>query len=346
MYGLLRRILFRLDAETAHELALKWLAHGWVSGAAGRLAGPVPSVPTRVMGLDFPNPVGLAAGLDKNGECIDGLSKLGFGFLEVGTVTPRPQSGNPRPRLFRLPQADALINRMGFNNLGVDRLLEALARSRYPGVMGINIGKNRNTPTERAVDDYLDCLRRVYEHASYVTVNISSPNTPGLRALQHGDALESLLAALKTAQTELANRHDRYVPLVVKLAPDLTPDELTTLAESIQRHGIDGVIATNTTNSRDGVEGLPNADQTGGLSGRPLAGKSTEVIRALHQRLGAETPVIGVGGILDPRDALAKLDAGAALVQIYTGFIYRGPALVGDAVRAIAHQRNLGSLTT
>lgn len=344
MYGLMRSVLFRLDAETAHDLSLQWLARKPIARMAGKMAGALPSAPTRVMGLDFPNPVGLAAGLDKNGDCVDGLSRLGFGFLEVGTVTPRPQSGNPRPRMFRLPQAQALINRMGFNNLGVDHLLAALARSDYPGVLGINIGKNRDTPVEQALDDYQTCLRKVYSRASYVAVNVSSPNTPGLRTLQHGAALRSLLNGLKSAQEELAQIHGRYVPLAVKVAPDLTPEELPPLAEAIQRHKIDAVIATNTTNDRTGVVGLDHAGETGGLSGHPLASKSTGIIRALHRQLGPGTPIIGVGGIIRAEDALDKLAAGASLVQIYTGLIYRGPALVGETVRAIAsHRQSSGS---
>ena len=339
MYRLMRSMLFRLDAEAAHDLSLQWLARKPIAQLAGRMAGALPPAPTRVMGLDFPNPVGLAAGLDKNGDCVDGLSRLGFGFLEVGTVTPRPQSGNPRPRMFRLPQAQALINRMGFNNLGVDHLLAALTRSDYPGVLGINIGKNRDTPVGQALDDYQTCLRKVYGHASYVAVNVSSPNTPGLRSLQHGEALERLLGGLKSTQDELAQTHGRYVPLAVKVAPDLTPQELPPLVEAIQRHDIDGVIATNTTNDRTGVAGLDHAGETGGLSGHPLTNKSTEIIRVLHQQLGPSTPIIGVGGILRAEDALDKLAAGASLVQIYTGLIYRGPALVGETVRAIASHR-------
>jgi dihydroorotate dehydrogenase len=288
------------------------------------------------MGLDFPHPVGLAAGLDKDGECINAWEALGFGFIEVGTVTPRPQPGNPKPRMFRLPQAQALINRMGFNNRGVDFLVAQVRRARFPGVLGINIGKNADTPVERASDDYLIGLRKVYPWASYVTVNISSPNTPSLRDLQYGEALDRLLAALKEEQQRLADVHDRYVPLAIKIAPDLADADLRTVGQALLRQGMDAVIATNTTFSRAGVESLPHAGETGGLSGAPLMARSTEVVRQLAEILEGRLPIIAVGGILCGADAVAKMAAGASLVQIYTGFIYRGPELIREAVQALS----------
>ena len=334
-YSLVRALLFRLPPEAAHDFAL----HGLRMAARGGLLRQhksLPSAPCRVMGIDFPNPVGLAAGLDKNADYIEGLAALGFGFIEVGTVTPRPQPGNPKPRLFRLPSAQALINRLGFNNQGVDYLLDRVQRSasNYQGVLGINIGKNFDTPLENAADDYLFCLRKVYPHARYVTVNISSPNTPGLRDLQFGEPLERLLAMLKQVQQQLAGQHGRYVPLAVKVAPDLADEDVAQVAAALLRHRIDAVIATNTTFSRRGVETLPHADESGGLSGAPLFERSTEVVRLFRRALGGELPIIAVGGILSGADALAKLEAGASLVQLYTGLIYRGPALVREAVTA------------
>jgi dihydroorotate dehydrogenase len=287
------------------------------------------------MGIDFPNPVGLAAGLDKNGECINNLAALGFGFVEIGTVTPRPQPGNPKPRMFRLPAAQALINRMGFNNKGVDYLVEQVRRSGFKGVLGINIGKNADTPVERATDDYLIGLRKVYPWASYVAVNISSPNTPGLRDLQYGAALDRLLEALKTEQRRLADEQGRYVPLAVKIAPDIADAELPTVAQALLRYEIDGVIATNTTFSRTGVEQWPHADQAGGLSGAPLRARATAVVEQLRALLGDAAPIIAVGGIMSGADAAARIAAGADLVQIYTGFIYRGPDLIREAVKAL-----------
>ena len=333
LYDLARPVLFALDAETAHDLTLTGLR----AAAATRLlpACPVPQgPPVRVMGLDFPNRVGLAAGLDKNGCCIDGLAALGFGFLEIGTVTPRPQPGNPRPRLFRLPERQALINRMGFNNDGVDALIAHVRRARYRGILGINIGKNFDTPIERAADDYLAGLRKVYELASYVTVNVSSPNTKDLRQLQGESELDSLLGALKGEQAQRADRNGRYVPLALKVAPDLDTAQIGSIAGALRRHRIDAVIATNTTVSRQGVEGLPHAEEAGGLSGAPLFARSTEVVAALAQQLQGEIPIIAAGGIVDGKTARAKLEAGASLVQIYSGLIYRGPALVREAVAA------------
>jgi len=335
LYCLIRPLLFSLDPETAHELTIQGLARahgGLLSLAAPKIA---PCAPRTVMGLEFPNPVGLAAGLDKNGEAIDGLAALGFGFIDTGTTTPRPQPGNPKPRIFRLPQANALINRLGFNNLGVDHLIKNVQRAKYRGILGINIGKNFDTPIERAADDYLICWRKVYPHASYVTINISSPNTQNLRTLQGADALDALLSQLKAEQAKLADQHGKYVPLALKIAPDLEAEQIQSIAELLIRHQIDGVIATNTTIGRAGVEGLPHAEESGGLSGAPVKEKSTAVIRALHQALDGALPIIGVGGILSGADAREKIDAGAQLVQIYTGMIYRGPDLVAEAVQAL-----------
>lgn len=343
MYSLIRPLLFRFSAERAHHLSLNALSWCHRLGLLPLLAKRPADSPVEVMGLRFPNPVGLAAGLDKNARHIDALAALGFGFIEVGTVTPRPQPGNPQPRLFRLPAAQAIINRMGFNNDGVDALVEAVSRSRYRGVLGINIGKNKDTPAEQAVDDYLHCLRKVYPLASYVTVNLSSPNTPGLRDLQFGEPLKQLLAALKSAQTELANAHGRYVPLAVKIAPDMVADDVRGVAKAFVDAGIDAVIATNTTISRDAVKDLPYGDEVGGLSGAPVRSASTEVIRVLADALAGALPIIGVGGIDGAEAAEEKVVAGADLLQVYTGFIYRGPALLADAVdgarRAMGRRR-------
>ena len=287
------------------------------------------------MGIDFPNPVGLAAGLDKNGDYIDALAGLGFGFIEIGTITPRPQPGNPRPRMFRLPQAQAVINRMGFNNHGVDALLANVQRARYRGVLGINIGKNFDTPIERAADDYLICLRKVYSSASYVTVNISSPNTKNLRQLQQSDELGQLLGALKAERERLADRHGRRVPLALKIAPDLDANQIAAIADLLVTHGIDAVIATNTTLSRDAVAQLPHGAEAGGLSGAPLTAQAQSVALQLAARLASAVPIIGVGGIMNGSDAAARIKAGASLVQLYSGLVYAGPALVGDCVNAI-----------
>ena len=336
LYSLLRPLLFQLDAELAHDLSLASLR------LAERLAllklypaAPV-CQPRSVMGIDFPNPVGLAAGLDKNARVIDGMAALGFGFIEVGTVTPLPQPGNPKPRLFRLPEAQGIVNRFGFNNLGVDQLLRNVEAAKFRGVLGINIGKNFATPMENAVDDYLICLRKVYPHASYVTVNISSPNTKNLRALQEKEALSSLLQSLKQEQAQLADGHGKYVPVVLKIAPDLSLEQIHEIADLLMAHKMDGVIASNTTLSRDAVQGLKHADQAGGLSGAPVREKSTWVIRELAQRLQGSLPIIGVGGILSGDDALAKMAAGADLVQLYSGLIYQGPGLVHDVCRKLA----------
>lgn len=329
-YAWTRRWLFSLDPETSHGVALQAL-----HAAGPLLRQHIPADPRTVMGIQFPNPVGLAAGLDKNAEHVDALAQLGFGFIEVGTVTPKAQPGNTRPRLFRLAAAEAIINRMGFNNHGVAALVERVQQRRYRGVLGINIGKNATTPLERAVDDYLLGLQAVYPHAHYVTVNISSPNTPGLRDLQYGAALDTLLATLKQAQGELAEQHGRYVPLVLKVAPDLNDADIPVVAESLRRHGMDGLIATNTTFSRQGVEGLPHATETGGLSGAPLTTRATEVVRLFHTALNGQLPIIAAGGIMSAADAQAKLAAGASLVQIYTGLIYRGPRLIRDIAAAL-----------
>jgi dihydroorotate dehydrogenase len=335
MYGLVKPLLFRMDAERAHHLTLDALQSAHRLGLLGWLPKPPQCKPRHVLGLDFPNPVGLAAGLDKNGAYIDALGALGFGFIEVGTVTPRPQPGNPQPRLFRIPEAQGIVNRFGFNNDGVDALVENVKNARYDGILGINIGKNFDTPNERAVDDYLICLRKVYAHASYVTVNISSPNTKNLRQLQEKESLENLLSALKTEQGRLAEQYGRYVPVLLKIAPDLTPEQVVEIATLLRKYRFDGVIATNTTLSREGVEGLPNAAETGGLSGAPVREKSTIVIRHLKAALQEEIPIIGVGGILDGADAQEKIAAGASLVQIYSGLIYRGPSLIREACAAL-----------
>lgn len=332
LYTLLRPLLFRLPPEAAHHLTLTALR---LWRRAGLSAGRTRDFPCRVMNLDFPNPVGLAAGLDKNGDYIDALGALGFGFIEVGTVTPRPQPGNPAPRLFRLPSAQALINRMGFNNRGVDYLVDNLKRASYRGVLGVNIGKNRDTPLERAAEDYLTGLRKVYPYAGYVTVNVSSPNTAELRRLQYGDRLERLLDALQEERIKLAVGHGRRVPLAVKIAPDLSEEEIASVVAAVRRHGIDAVIATNTTLGREGVESLPHGHETGGLSGRPLRDRATRVVVQLHRALGDAVPVIAVGGIMSGADAVEKFKAGARLVQIYTGLIYRGPDLVRESVDAL-----------
>jgi len=335
-YAFARPLLFALDPEHAHDLTLGAIDRAARLGALQLAAGCPVDDPVEVMGLRFRNRVGLAAGLDKDGAHIDALAAMGFGFIEVGTVTPKPQPGNPRPRMFRLPQRDALINRMGFNNAGVDAFVANVRRAKWRGVLGLNIGKNAATPIERALDDYLFCLERVYEHASYVTVNVSSPNTKNLRQLQGGDALEELLAGLQARRGELAARHGRRVPLALKIAPDLDDEQIAAIASLLGRHDIDAVIATNTTVSRDAVAGLPHGDEAGGLSGAPVFEPSNRVIRALRAALPPDYPIIGVGGILSADDARRKIAAGATLVQLYTGLVYRGPALVGQCARALA----------
>ena len=340
LYPLIRKFFFALDAETAHGLGMHGVAFLNASGLAGCLAKPVTPCPVEVMGLRFSNPVGLAAGLDKNGDHIDGLARLGFGFIEIGTVTPEPQDGNPRPRLFRIPEAQGIINRMGFNNAGVDKLLENVRAAGFPkkgGILGINIGKNATTPIEHAADDYLICLNKVYADASYIAVNISSPNTRNLRELQKDDALDDLLAQLKARHEQLADKHGHYVPMALKIAPDLDDAQIIAIADALRRHRMDGVIATNTTLSREGVEGLANATEAGGLSGAPVFRRSTDVLKKLAIALAGELPIIGVGGIMSGADAAEKIRAGASLVQFYSGFIYRGPDLVGEVADTLAH---------
>ena len=339
MFQLLRPALFALDPETAHHATLDALRTAHCLGTLPFVVKRPADDPRKVMGLNFPNPVGLAAGLDKNGGYIDALAALGFGFIEIGTVTPRPQPGNPKPRLFRLPAAQGIINRMGFNNDGVDALVENVKRAKFKGILGINIGKNADTPIEKAADDYLIGLRKVYAHASYVAINISSPNTKNLRQLQGGDELDALLAQLKAEQEKLAQQHGKYVPLAVKIAPDLDTDQIKNIAALLIKHRIDGVIATNTTLSREGVENLPHGNETGGLSGAPVRDKSTAVIRQLAAELHGALPIIGVGGILKGADALEKIQAGAALVQMYSGMIYRGWDLVSECATAIRYAK-------
>jgi len=328
LYGFARPFLFSLDEENAHQLALRG------AGLAAIFSPPVPLSPVRAMGLEFPNPIGLAAGLDKNAEHIDAMAALGFGFIEVGTVTPRPQPGNPRPRLFRIPEREAIINRFGFNNVGADAFIANVRRSRWSGVIGINIGKNADTPPERAVDDYAIGLEKVYPHAAYVTINISSPNTKGLRTLQEAHQLDALLGRLAADRTKLAQRDGRSVPLVVKVAPDLSGDEIQSIADAVRRHRIDGLIATNTTVSRAGVEGLRHANEAGGLSGAPVREMATRVLAAFAAALKGEVALIGAGGIMSGAHAAEKFRAGASLVQLYTGLIYRGPDLVSECASA------------
>ncbi|MBO9491385.1 quinone-dependent dihydroorotate dehydrogenase [Endozoicomonas sp. G2_1] len=335
MYSLIRKALFSLDAEVAHDLTIKSLKNLGAGPLKLFFPNKPADKPVDVMGIHFPNPVGLAAGLDKNGECINAFGALGFGFVEIGTITPRPQPGNDKPRIFRLPAANAVINRMGFNNKGVDYLVQQVRKANFKGVLGINIGKNKDTPEENAKDDYLHCMRKVYNFASYITINISSPNTPGLRSLQYGEALNELLSALKTEQKSLAEQYDKYVPLAVKIAPDLTQEEIEGIAQCLLDNNIDGVIATNTTLARDKVEHLEFGNEQGGLSGAPVTDQSTKVIGLLSQALDKKIPIIGVGGIMSAQDAQEKLDAGASLVQIYTGFIYQGPELVNDIVDSL-----------
>ena len=334
-YALIKPLLFQLDAEFAHDLTLKSLKWGEKSGALALYPKAPNCAPREVMGLTFPNAVGLAAGLDKNGAVIDGMAALGFGFIEVGTVTPRPQPGNPKPRLFRVTEAQGIINRFGFNNLGVDNLIENVKAAKYAGILGINIGKNFDTPNERAVDDYLICMQSVYAHASYITVNISSPNTKNLRDLQQREALSSLLASLKSEQSKLAQQHGKYVPITLKIAPDLDESQVIEIADLLMQHQVDGVIASNTTLARDAVKGMTNGAEAGGLSGAPVRNQSTIVIQQLSKRLQGTLPIIGVGGILSGADALEKIAAGASLVQVYSGLIYQGPALVSEVCQAI-----------
>ncbi|MBF4663469.1 quinone-dependent dihydroorotate dehydrogenase [Cronobacter malonaticus] len=331
-YPFVRKALFQLDPERAHEFTFQQMRRITGTPLEALLRQKVPSKPVTCMGLTFKNPLGLAAGLDKNGECIDALGAMGFGSVEIGTVTPRPQPGNDKPRLFRLVEAEGLINRMGFNNLGVDNLVENVKKAHFDGVLGINIGKNKDTPVEQGKDDYLICMEKVFPYAGYIAINISSPNTPGLRSLQYGEALDDLLVAIKNQQQLLSQKHHKYVPVAVKIAPDLSLEELIQVADSLVRHNIDGVIATNTTLDRSLVQGMKYCDETGGLSGRPLQLKSTEIIRLLSQELQGRLPIIGVGGIDSVIAAREKMAAGASLIQIYSGFIFKGPPLVKEIV--------------
>jgi dihydroorotate dehydrogenase len=328
LYALARPLLFALDPETAHHAALKF------SALAGLLSSRPAPCPVKAMGLEFPNPVGLAAGLDKHAEHVDSLATLGFGFLELGGVTPRPQPGNPRPRLFRIPEANAIINRFGLNSVGVDAFVANLGKARTKRIVGVNIGKNKDTPNEKAADDYEMCLEKLYPHVDYVSLNISSPNTAGLRDLQNAEVLRDLLKRVRSRREVLRDRHGRNVALALKIAPDLDDAEVRAIADVARREGMDGVIATNTTIARADVEHYANGMQAGGLSGTPLRERSNRVVRILSRQLNGEIPVIGVGGILSGADAAEKLDAGASLVQVYTGLVYRGPELVSECVSA------------
>jgi dihydroorotate dehydrogenase len=334
-YGLVKKVLFMFNPETAHEVSLCSLKYMYKLKLVNLFFGKNKLKPVNVMGINFPNKVGLAAGLDKDGEYFQALSACGFGFVEIGTVTPLPQDGNEKPRLFRLVNTEAIINRMGFNNKGVDNLLENVKCSGFKGVLGINIGKNKNTPEEQAADDYLICLEKVYSHADYVTINISSPNTPGLRDLQFGETLQNLLRDLKFKQRELTRQQDRYVPLVVKVAPDMDDDAIESLANTFLEYSIDGVIVSNTTLSRDGVENEVDGKQQGGLSGKPLKDRADHSLQVMAAHLNKKIPVIAVGGISNADDAENKIKLGASLVQIYTGFIYQGPSLVHECVDKI-----------
>lgn len=336
LYDLIRPLLFRMDAERAHHTTLRLLAVGHRLGLGSQR---VPALPTQAMGLSFPNPVGLAAGLDKNGACIDAIAALGFGFIEIGTVTPRPQPGNPKPRMFRLPEHRAVINRLGFNNEGVETLLSNVERARWRGVLGINIGRNKDTPNEQAIADYLHCLERVYPLASYVTVNISSPNTQGLRDLQEEELLKRFVGVLRERQEQLASQHGRHVPMLVKIAPDLDEPALDGMAAVMLAARVDGLICTNTTIARDAVAGHRHAGESGGLSGKPLLKPANAVLRGLRDRLGPAMTLIGVGGVCTGKDAVSKIQAGADLVQCYSGLVYRGPRLINECVEAIASKR-------
>lgn len=335
MYGLLRNLLFRLPPEQAHNVALGSLDVAQKLGILNTFTRTPEPCPVNVMGLEFPNPVGLAAGLDKNADHIDALGALGFGFIEVGTVTPLAQPGNPKPRMFRLPEHQAIINRMGFNNEGLDHLIANVRHRRYTGVLGINVGKNKDTPNEQSEQDYRRGIAAVYPYADYITVNVSSPNTPGLRDLQFGDSLKQLLHAIKEEQAACEQKHGRYVPVAVKIAPDMDEQGIRFVAAALLEAGLDGVIATNTTISREAVKGHAHEQEAGGLSGAPVREASVKVIQGLYAELGDRLPIIGVGGITDGDSAAEKIRAGAKLVQIYTGFIYRGPSLINEAVEAI-----------
>ena len=352
MYSLARPLLMSIDAEHAHDRALRWLDRAHGLGMLGLLVRSPPALPTQSLGLRFPNPVGLAAGLDKNGAHVDALFALGFGFIEVGTVTPRPQAGNPMPRLFRVPEYQAIINRMGFNNDGIDALVRNVERSKHirssghRGILGVNIGKNRDTPNADALGDYLLCLERAYPLADYVAVNISSPNTAGLRELQEEQSLRRLVSGLRDAQERLSGQHGRRVPLLVKISPDLSDEDIDAIARVFNDLDIDGVVATNTTVSRSEIQSSPLATEAGGLSGAPLLERSTAILRRLRARLASHIPMIGVGGISSGTDAIAKTAAGAQLVQLYSGLVYRGPRLVRECVDAIHRRTQQASTPT
>jgi dihydroorotate dehydrogenase len=337
MYSLIRKALFIADPETAHGLALEGLRLGQGVGLTHFLC-KAGSQPVSVMGLQFPNPVGMAAGMDKNGDYIDALGSLGFGFIEIGTVTPRPQPGNPKPRIFRIEKAEAMINRLGFNNKGVDHLVRQVMKHQFKGILGINIGKNFDTPNDKAADDYLICLEKVYPHADYITINISSPNTRGLRDLQGAEQLNTLLGTLNTRRCELADEFQKRVPMVVKVAPDLEDDQVPGMAGAIVNNEFDGLIATNTTISREAVKGMRHSDEQGGLSGAPVRDKANHVLAAFRAALPPDVALIGTGGITNGADAVKKMQLGADLVQFYTGFVYKGPDLVSDCLKAIAAQ--------
>ncbi|NVK24351.1 MAG: quinone-dependent dihydroorotate dehydrogenase [Gammaproteobacteria bacterium] len=334
LFELAKKFMFSQDAEWSHNFALNNLRRFANTPLNFIWKQSLPSKPVKVLGLEFPNPVGLAAGLDKNGECIDGFGEMGFGFVEIGTVTPVGQPGNAKPRIFRLPEQNAIINRMGFNNHGVDNLIENVKKAQYKGILGINIGKNKDTPNEKGHEDYVICMQKVYQYADYITVNISSPNTPGLRDLQFGDSLTVLLSAVKEQQLILEKEHGKYVPVLVKIAPDMDDVAIEQVVECITKEGMDGIIATNTTLSRDAVQGLPHCDEAGGLSGNPVTDMSTEVIRKIRA-INSDVPIIGVGGINNAETAKQKLEAGASLVQVYTNFIYQGPKLIKDIVEGL-----------
>ncbi|MFQ3230093.1 quinone-dependent dihydroorotate dehydrogenase [Reinekea sp.] len=335
MYSILKKALFCLTPETAHELSMDGSSALARLGLMKLMPKPTAQKPVSVFGLEFPNAVGLAAGLDKNGDYIDALGAFGFGFIEVGTVTPKPQEGNPKPRLFRIPEKDAIINRMGFNNKGVDYLVERIKRTKYEGLIGVNIGKNKVTPEEEAVNDYLYCLNKVYEVADYIVVNLSSPNTPGLRNLQFGEPLVQLIKALKQRQNELDKEHE-HTPILIKIAPDLSDDEVKQLAKTFNEEKVEGVVATNTTVSRDAVEGYKHGKEVGGLSGSPVREQANHVLKLFREQLDESTPIIGVGGVFSPDEAEEKIQLGADLVQIYSGLIYEGPSLIKKSIERLA----------